>query len=276
MTTVPAALGLSSDEVADLLGYGRPGPVAAQLPAVAIPGAPAGDRAVGRSGAPPARRRPDRTRAARWRVAPRCSTCGWRCTGAASGHSSPCTPTGTTPIFWPPSATADARPPTPVLRQLLAAVPSRHTNRLPFADEPVTTGERAALRKAAMEEGAWLHMVENDRGAERARPPRRRGAHHPTGRPGIPGRARASGPRWPRTATTAFPPARATTGPPPTNAGSSGTSPAASGRSTATAGTPFEQEPAIAVLTSYAFGPSADVAAGQAMQRVLLTATARG
>ena len=48
------------------------------------------------------------------------------------------------------------------------------------------------------------------------------------------------------------------------------------GRSTATTAIPFEREPAIAVLTSYAFGPYADVAAGQAMQRVLLTATAEG
>ena len=53
------------------LGYRRPGPVAAQLPALAILGPPAGDRAVGRSGTPPACRRPDRTRAARgvWRRA---------------------------------------------------------------------------------------------------------------------------------------------------------------------------------------------------------------
>ena len=42
------------------------------------------------------------------------------------------------------------RPPTPELRQLLAAVPRRHTNRLPFADEPVTTGQRAALRRSAV------------------------------------------------------------------------------------------------------------------------------
>ena len=55
------------------------------------------------------------------------------------------------------------RPPKPVQRQLLAAVPSRRTNRLPFTDEPVTSGERAALHKAAMEEGAWLHMVEDQR-----------------------------------------------------------------------------------------------------------------
>ena len=48
------------------------------------------------------------------------------------------------------------------------------------------------------------------------------------------------------------------------------------GRSNTSAGIPFESEPAIAVLTSYAFGPYGDVAAGQAMQRVLLTATAEG
>jgi hypothetical protein len=47
-------------------------------------------------------------------------------------------------------------------------------------------------------------------------------------------------------------------------------------RSTATTAIPFEREPAIAVLTSYAFGPYADVIAEQAMQRVLLTATAEG
>jgi len=96
------------------------------------------------------------------------------------------------------------RPPTPVLRQLLDAVPRRHTNRLPFADEPMSAGKRAALRKAAMEVGAWLHMVENDR--------KRTPANRPTRRPGP---SSPSGPRWPRTVTTAFPPARATTGLPP-------------------------------------------------------------
>jgi hypothetical protein len=42
-------------------------------------------------------------------------------------------------------------------------VPQRHTNRLPFTDNPVTPVERAALGKAAIEEGAWLHLVEDQR-----------------------------------------------------------------------------------------------------------------
>ena len=167
------------------------------------------------------------------------------------------------------------RPPTPLLRQLLAAVPRRHTNRLPFTDEPVTTGERAALCKAAMEEGAWLHMVENDR--ERGQLARLAAEAHTSqqadpayraelaewtavaedrddGVPARPGDYRpAAQERWVK---------RDFTG--------------GQGRSTATTAIPFEREPAIAVLTSYAFGPYADVTAGQAMQRVLLTATAEG
>jgi len=167
------------------------------------------------------------------------------------------------------------RPPTPLLRQLLAAVPRRHTNRLPFTDEPVTTGERAALCKAAMEEGAWLHMVEDDR--ERGQLARLAAEAHTSqqadpayraelaewtavaedrddGVPARPGDYRpAAQERWVK---------RDFTG--------------GQGRSTATTAIPFEREPAIAVLTSYAFGPSADVIAGQATQRVLLTATAEG
>ena len=41
--------------------------------------------------------------------------------------------------------------PTPAQLRLLAAVPKRHTNRRPFTDEPVTAGERNALRRAALE-----------------------------------------------------------------------------------------------------------------------------
>lgn len=167
------------------------------------------------------------------------------------------------------------RPPTPAQQQLLAAVPRRHTNRLPFTDDPVTPGERAALGKAAMEEGAWLHMVVDQRersglarlaaeahAVQRADPAYRAEVAQWTavadGRDdGVPARAGdyrpAAHERWVM---------RDFTG--------------GRGRSNTSAGIPFESEPAIAVLTSYAFGPYGDVAAGQAMQRVLLTATAEG
>src|SRR4026209_2282502 len=106
MTTVAAALGLTPDQVADLLA--------------AASRAPAGHKShpwrflvrpqVIELWADPERRLPAADPVGReHRVAcgPRCSTCAGRCAGAASDHSSPCTPTGTTPIFWPRSATAE-------------------------------------------------------------------------------------------------------------------------------------------------------------------------
>ena len=141
-----------------------------------------------------------------------------------------------------------------MLRQLLAAVPRRHTNRLPFTDEPVTTGERATLRKAALEEGAWLHMVENDR--ERAELARLAAEAHTVQQADPAYRAEIA--EW--TAVTEDRDDGV-----PAHAGDY--RPAAherwvkrdytggQGRSTASTGIPFEQEPAIAVLTSYAFGP---------------------
>ncbi|HZG91715.1 MAG TPA: nitroreductase, partial [Pseudonocardia sp.] len=53
------------------------------------------------------------------------------------------------------------RAPTPELSRLLAAVPRRHTNRHPFSDEPVALPEQYALRRAAQDEGAWLHVVDD-------------------------------------------------------------------------------------------------------------------
>ena len=69
----------------------------------------------------------------------------------------------------------------------------------------------------------WSRTIESGASSS-ALPPRRTPSNRPIRHTGPSSR---SGPRWPRTATTAFPPARATTGPPPTNAGSSGTTPAA-------------------------------------------------
>ena len=167
------------------------------------------------------------------------------------------------------------RPPTPVQRQLLAAVPRRHTNRLPFTDEPVTAAERATLHKAAMDEGAWLHLVDDPRqrstlarlnaeahALQRADPAYQAEAAQwtavtPDRHDGIPARAGEHRPaaheRWVK---------RDFTG--------------GHGEPNTSAGITFEHEPAIAVLTSYGFGPSADVTAGQAMQHVLLTATVEG
>ncbi|WP_297660051.1 hypothetical protein [Pseudonocardia sp.] len=51
--------------------------------------------------------------------------------------------------------------PTPEQRDLLRAVPLRRTNRHPYTDVPVDTPSLHALRRAALDEGAWLHVVQD-------------------------------------------------------------------------------------------------------------------
>jgi Nitroreductase family len=165
--------------------------------------------------------------------------------------------------------------PTPAQLRLLAAVPKRHTNRRPFTDEPVTPGERNALRRAALDEGAWLHFV--DDGRERDALARFAAQAHTIQQADPAFRAEAE--RWtavgesrddgiPAHANEQRPSAhepwvkRDFTG--------------GQGRSTAAVGTRFEQDPAIAVISPYTVGASADVTAGQAMQHVLLTAAVDG
>jgi hypothetical protein len=113
--------------------------------------------------------------------------------------------------------------PTPEQRRLLAAVPHRRTGPHPSsllsgAGAPVSAVERYALRRAAAEEGAWLHLVTD------------------------PGRVRAV-----------------------QDLAGGAAQPQDDGA-----------DPLIAVLTSHPDGPDADVRAGGALQRVLLTATADG
>jgi hypothetical protein len=163
--------------------------------------------------------------------------------------------------------------PTPELRRLLEAVPRRHTNRRPFTDAAVTPAERYALRRAAAEEGALLHVVPPAQRAEVGRlsvAAHRRQLADPafrdellrwTGaaadRPdGVPARAAGPAPaphdRWV---------VRDFTG---------GTA------RTRTPGRDAEEEPLLAVLIPHTTGPAAEVRAGEAMQRVLLTATVEG
>jgi hypothetical protein len=162
---------------------------------------------------------------------------------------------------------------TPEQRRLLEAVPLRRTNRHPFTDEPVSRPEQYALRRAALEEGGWLHLV-TDPGQRRklreiaARAHRTQMADEafcaefarwtggaPERRDGVPATAGTpSSPqdRWVLRDYT----------------GGSGAE--------RVPGKDFEQEPLIAVLTTHLEGPEADVQAGLALQRVLLTATADG
>ncbi|WP_127507998.1 Acg family FMN-binding oxidoreductase [Actinoplanes solisilvae] len=51
------------------------------------------------------------------------------------------------------------RPPTTAERDLLAAVPHRHSNRAPFRPDPVPADTRIRLIQAARDEGAWLDLL---------------------------------------------------------------------------------------------------------------------
>ena len=160
---------------------------------------------------------------------------------------------------------------TPELTRLLEAVPRRHTNRRPFTGAPVAAAERYALRRAAAEEGALLHLVPADRRAELGRlsiaahrrqltdPAFRDELLHWTGRgpeqpDGVPARTAAPPAAHDRWVVRDFT--------------------AGTGRERAPG--KDEDEPLLAVLIPHVTGPAAEVRAGEALQRVLLTATAEG
>jgi nitroreductase len=158
----------------------------------------------------------------------------------------------------------------PAERDLHASITRRHTNRGPFSGRLVPSGVRAELAEAARLEGAILHVLDHNEtvrvlhlvhDAERvqlADPAYRaelaRWAGGARDREGIPDSA--LGPRAPDRSTPVrdFTPGRP--------------GPARFAR--------FEETPQLAVLSTQ-FGGRADwLRAGQALQRVLLTATGRG
>jgi nitroreductase len=155
-------------------------------------------------------------------------------------------------------------------RDLHAAIALRHTNRGPFSGRPVPAGVLAELADAARIEGGILHVLDRDetarvlqlaRDAERdwlADPAYRaelaRWAGGPRDREGIPDSA--LGPRSPDSPAPVreFAPGR----------------PAPAGYAW------FEENPQLAVLSTHSGGRAQWLLAGQALQRVLLTATVRG
>ena len=158
----------------------------------------------------------------------------------------------------------------PQERDLHAAIALRHTNRRPFSGRPVPSGVLAELAEAARLEGAILHILDQQetvRVLELAQEAEREMSADPAYRAeladwaggvrdtdGIPGAA--LGPRSPDSPTPVrdFTPGR----------------PAARGYEW------FEEIPQLAVLSMH-FGGRVDwLRSGQALQRVLLTATGRG
>ena len=163
---------------------------------------------------------------------------------------------------------------TPDVARLLAAVPRRRTNRHPFTDVPVAPHQRRELYRAATAEGGALRVVDDPAGRRRLQDLARLGHRTQVVDPAF----RAEFARW-----TGQGPGRADGVP----AASSGPRPAAHdpwALRDFTAGTgpdrvpgkDFEAEPLIAVLAATRGGAWGDLQAGEALQHVLLVATAEG
>jgi hypothetical protein len=164
--------------------------------------------------------------------------------------------------------------PTPEQQRLLRAVPLRRTNRRPFSDVGVASPEQHALRRAAVDEGAWLHVVENPQQRAELRELASRAHAVQMADPDF----RAEVERW-----TAVTPGRpdgvplSAGGPLPEPQDSWVLRDFTGGKGPRRVpGKDFEEEPLVAVLTPQLSGPAADLQAGQALERVLLTATANG
>ena len=164
------------------------------------------------------------------------------------------------------------KPLTPELRLLRDAVPRRQTNRRPFTDVTVPTPVRHALRRAAMEEGAWLHLVTDP--AQRltlgrlARDAHTRQVHDPAFSAELAAWTGHDGDRDDGVPASA--------GGPLPSPNQTWVTRDFTGESATGKGAVFETDPLIGVLSVHSDGPREEIRAGQALQRVLLTATVHG
>ncbi|MDN5917448.1 MAG: nitroreductase [Pseudonocardia sp.] len=161
---------------------------------------------------------------------------------------------------------------TPELSRLRDAIPHRRTNRRPFTDVAVSSSARHAMCRAAVEEGAWLHLVTDP--AQRhelgtmAREAHTRQIQDPAFSAEIATWTGHDGSRDDGVPASAGGPLPA---PNQTWVTRDFTGGQASG-----AGSVFEDEPLIGVLSVHGDGAHEEIRAGQALQRVLLTATVHG
>ncbi|WP_410601058.1 Acg family FMN-binding oxidoreductase [Amycolatopsis sp. lyj-90] len=152
-------------------------------------------------------------------------------------------------------------------RRLAASIRARYSNRRPFASTPVPAGARHAVRQAAREEGAKLILLDEIGLLEAVAGLIRRADHLQTLDEGFQTELRA----WTK------------------GNGSHDGVPAYAGGPRPSGGLlpvrhhgesdqvrEFERDPVVAVLTTPTDGPLAQVRAGRAMQRALLTATSLG
>lgn len=144
------------------------------------------------------------------------------------------------------------KPTTSETLALADAIPHRHSNRGGFDDRPVAAAHRNALCRAALHEGAWLHLVD-DAGECAQLTALATDAH----------RARLDSPAF-RAEIEEWTACPGRADGVPASAGGPQPEPRAAG------------DPMIAILIAHSTGPATDVRTGAAMQRVLLAATASG
>jgi nitroreductase len=157
------------------------------------------------------------------------------------------------------------------MRALLRAVPARRTNRHPFFESGVDARHRHALVRAAELERSWLHVLDTREEVARVKEFVRRAHRLQQEDSGVLAELRAFTGHRPG-AVDGVPPA------------SAGFRPEAQDEwmfrdfqaGERLAGKDYESNPLVAVVCSFYDGPLGEIQAGQAMQRVLLTATTLG
>ncbi|MBB5960444.1 hypothetical protein FHS29_007068 [Saccharothrix tamanrassetensis] len=161
------------------------------------------------------------------------------------------------------------RDPDDETRELVRAVPIRRSNRKPFRDAAIPAAHRYALVRAAEQERSWLHVV-TDHG-ERARLQGLVAKAHRIQREDPAVRAELAEWTGPRS-DDGVPPASGGIRPAPQDEWALRDFQAVE----RPPGKDYESDPLVVVLCSFQEGPLAELQAGQALQRVLLTATSLG
>jgi len=166
---------------------------------------------------------------------------------------------------------AEAHPPTAAELRLFAAIPRRRSNRGPFLDKPIPVDVRAGLIAAARAEKAWLDLVLGPVGVE-ATARLVQTADDVLHRDPAYQRELAS---WIRSDVPAADGVAVSAGGPAPRPGDLLARRDFGGRELA-GHLDYEREPLIAVLGGTGDWPADQLQVGQALQRVLLTATDRG
>jgi hypothetical protein len=166
---------------------------------------------------------------------------------------------------------AGQSPPTPAEVALHDAIPRRRSNRYPFLDTDVSTAERISLIGAAQQEGAWLSLVIGPVAVDTVVAMMRLADRALTANENYVAELARWSSREPRSVDGV---PREAAGPAPEEQ-----DPLIGrdfGGAVRAPGRDFEQDPFVAVLGTYVDSPHAEIEAGQALQRVLLTATLHG